>query len=142
MSHNPDVVLLGSTQTSFKVVDNHKGTKAAGTAVRLKNDDTLSTTSTDGSLLGVSLGRSMSDDGYVSIVRKGTRVPLLLEDGFTAVIGAAVHISNSTGKGMASGGGATATAATYVSANLPEGGIDEDGNAVDDVALIDFPGGF
>lgn len=138
MSHDATKVLMGATQSSFKNVDNRAGAIAAGLAVRLKSDDTIVITAADGSLLGISLGKSLSDTDRTAVVRKGTRVPILLTSAFTPTIGAQVNISDTTGKAIASGGGATGVNATYVSGILT--GLLEDGTT-DNVALIDFPGG-
>lgn len=138
MAHDATKVLLGSSQSSIREVDNRAGVIAAGTAVRLKSDGTIVVTSADGSLLGLSLGRSLSDTSRTAICRKGLRVPVLLTDAFTPTLGAQVSLSDTTGKAIAAGGGATAVNAVYASAVLS--GIDEDGSAVN-VALIDFPGG-
>lgn len=138
MAHNASVVLLGNVASSVKEIDNRNGTIAAGTAVRLKSDNTISTASADGALLGISAGKDLSDIGRTAIVRKGLGVPLLLTDSFTPVIGAQVHISNTTGLGIAAGGGATGVNAKYISAVLT--GVNEAGANVN-VALIDFEGG-
>lgn len=138
MGHDASKVLLGSTKSSAKEVDNRKGVIAAGLAVRLKSDDTIVVTAADGNLLGISLGRSLSDTSRTAICRKGLAVPVLLTDAFTPTIGAQVNISDTTGKAAASGGGATAVNAVYASGVLT--GVDEDGASVN-VALIDFPGG-
>jgi hypothetical protein len=138
MAHDATKVLLGTTTSSIKEVDNRKGTIAAGLIVRLKSDDTISIAAADGNPLGISLGRSLSDTARTAIARKGLRVPLVLTAAFTPTVGAQVNISDTTGKGIAAGAGATAMNATYASGLLT--GIDEDGaDAL--VALIDMPGG-
>jgi hypothetical protein len=139
--HDATKVLMGQTGSNIREVDNRPGDPAtfvAGLALRLKSDDTLSVTSSDGALLGVSLGRSLSDTKRVAIARKGVRVPIIVASGVTPVVGSQVTISNSTGKAHSAG---TAVNAVYVAVGLT--GIDEDGNAIasDTVALIDFPGG-
>ncbi len=140
MTHNPNKVLLGSTGSSMKEVDNHVGTIAAGIAVRLKSDDTLSIASADGSLLGISLGSDLTPIGYTAICRRGIKVPLKLTAAFSPTIGAAVRISDTTGLGVTSGG--TVVNAVYSSGKLSVGGTDPDsGTTGIDVAYIDFPGG-
>lgn len=133
--------LMGAVNSKHKEIDNRAGDPAtfqAGLAVRLKSDDTLSLTSTDGALLGVSVGRSLSNTLFTAICRKGIDVPVQVTSGFTPTIGAQVQFSNSTGKCVTSGG--TSVNAVYKKISLT--GIDEDGNAITDpVALIDFPGG-
>jgi len=140
MSHDATKILMGTTTSTAKEVDNRAGDPAtfiAGLCVHLKSDDTLSLASADGSKLGISLGRSLSDHKRVAICRKGERVPIQLTNGFTPTIGAQVQISTTTGKAVSSG---TAVNAVYVTSTLT--GIDEDGATVTDgVALIDFPGG-
>ncbi len=139
MAQNANKALLGSTRGNAKEVGNHNGSVAAGTAVRLKSDDTLSVTSTDGALLGVSLGRELSAIGRTAICFKGVGVPILLTTGYTPTLGAVVYIDNATGKAKASATDATAVNACFTGL-LTEGAIDEDGGSVR-AALIDFPGG-
>ena len=138
MGHDATKVLLGTTQSSFRTVENHKGSIPAGKIVRLKSDDTISLAAADGLPLGISLGKSQSDIGWTPIVKKGTRVPLLLTDSFTPTVGAQVAIHDTTGIGATKDGSSTYVNAIYESGLLV--GIDEDGNEVD-VALISFPGG-
>jgi hypothetical protein len=138
MPHDATKVLLGTTTSSAREVDNRKGTIAAGLIVRLKSDETISIAAADGAPLGVSLGRSLSDTPRTAICRKGLRVPLRLTAAFTPTIGAQVHISDTTGLGIAAGAGATGMNATYATGLLT--GVDEDG-ADQLVALIDMPGG-
>jgi hypothetical protein len=140
MAHDASKVQMGSTVSSFKNVDNRKGNIAAGLAVRLKSDDTISVAAADGNLLGVSLGKDLSNIGRTAVVRKGVGVPLQITAAFTPVIGAQVHISDTTGKGIASGAGATGVNAVYTSGALTM--IAEDGTeTAAAVALISMPGG-
>lgn len=130
-------VYLGNTQSSYKEIDNRAGVVGAGLATYLHSDETIDTIAASGGLLGISLGKSQSDTSRTSIVRKGLKVPILLTNGLTPVIGAQVQISTSTGKAVSSG---TAVNAVYRSAVLAC--VDEDGNTVSDgCALIDFQGG-
>lgn len=139
MGHDASKVLMGSTRSSVKEVDNRKGTIAAGLAVRLKSDDTISVAAADGSLLGISMGGPLTKDlARTAIARKGLSVPVALTAAFTPTIGAQVSLSDTTGKAIAAGGGATAVNAQYASGVLT--GVFEDGTTAD-VALIDFPGG-
>lgn len=138
--HNPNKVLLGSTRGSVKEIGNRRGTIAAGLAVRLKADETISTVKADGGLLGISVGKDLSDTGYTAIAYMGIGVPLILTAAFTPVIGAAVSIDDATGMGKASGVGVTAVNAVY-SKLFSEGGLSEDGVTIVPVAYIDFPGG-
>lgn len=138
--HDATKVLMGQTNSSMKEVDNHSGDPAtfqAGLVVHLKSDDTLSLAVADGSKMGISLGRSLSDTKRTTIVRKGIRVPVQVTAAFTPVVGAQVQFSTTTGKCVTSG---TAVNAFYSAISLT--GIDEDGATMaDPVALIDFPGG-
>lgn len=134
MAHDASKVVLGATRSTYKVVENHYGTIAAGTLCRLKSDDTLSVTSSDGSMIGVSIGRGLSDAGRTAICKIGSEVPVLLTAAFTPTIGAKVTFSNSTGLAASSG---TATNATYTALKT---GITEDGAEVN-IALIDMSGG-
>lgn len=136
MSHDASKVLLGNVPSSVKEIDNMAGDIAAGLVVRLKSDNTISIDT--GAYLGISVGKSLSDHSRTSICRKGLKVPVLLTDAFTPTIGAQVHISDTTGKAVASGGGATAVNAVYASGVLT--GITEAGGTAN-VALIDFAGG-
>lgn len=141
MSHSATTVLMGSTQSSVKEIDNRAGVIAAGLAVRLKSDGTITTALADGALLGISMGRSLSDTSRTAIARKGLRVPVILTNGFTPTIGAQVAISDTTGKAKAyTGSGDSYVNAVYVTSVLT--GVDEDGsNLADGCALVDFPGG-
>jgi hypothetical protein len=140
MSHDTNIVLLGATSTNYKVVENHAGTVLAGKVCRLKSDDTITTAKADGNILGVSIGRSLSDTSVTAICKKGTRVPLLLTGSFSPTVGGAVCIDDVTGLGKATGGGVTTTNGIYVTAKLDS--IDEDGaSGTDNVALIDMSGG-
>lgn len=138
MGHDSSKVLMGSNRSSFKVVDNKVGTIAAGLIVRQKSDGTISIAAADGSALGISFGKDLGEAGRTNIVRAGLAVPVLLTDAFTPILGAQVHISDTTGKAIASGVGATGMNAVYASAVLT--GVLEDGTTAN-VALIDFQGG-
>jgi hypothetical protein len=135
--HSASKIQMGTTRSSFKNVDNVPGAIAAGLAVRAKSDGTFTTAEADGSLVGISLGRSQSDTSRTAVCRKGTEVPLLCTDGFTPTVGAAVKIDATTGK--ASTGGTTVNA-IYRAVGLTV--IDEDGTETASIgAIIDFPGG-
>jgi len=138
MGHDPTRVVLGGTKKSFKLADNKLGAIEAGLIVRLKSDDTISIASADGLPLGISLGPDLGNAGHTSICRAGLGVPVLLTAAFTPVIGAQVHISNTTGLAIATGAGATGMNAVYVSGILS--GVKPDGT-VANVALIDIQGG-
>lgn len=139
MSHS-SAIYMGNTKSSFKKIDNWAADPAtflAGLCGHLKSDGTVSLASADGSKIGISLGRSLSNISRTPFVREGTEVPILLANGFTPTIGAQVQISTTTGKAVSSG---TAVNAFYRTSTLTA--YDEDGTAIaDGAALIDFPGG-
>lgn len=130
-------VFMGNIQSSFKEIVNRLGVVAAGLAVYVHSNESIDTTAASGGLLGVSVGRSLSDTSRTAICRKGLKVPILLTNGLTPVIGAQVQISTTTGKAVSSG---TAVNAIYATSTLSA--VDEDGAAISDgCALIDFQGG-
>lgn len=133
-------VVMGATQSTAKEATCYKGDVEAGLVVRQKSDNTLSLAKADGGILGVSLGKDLSNAGYTSIVRKGLAVPVLLTAAFTPVVGAVVNISDTTGKAGAAGAGFTAVNAIYASGALTA--IKEDGSSVaNGAAFIDMTGG-
>ncbi len=139
MGQDANQVCMGGTQSTHKVVENHVGAIAAGLIVTLKSDDTITTTVADGAQIGVSLGKDLSGaDAFCPVVKKGSRVPVLLQsNAVNPVIGAQVSVHATSGKADSSG---TALNATYVSGELDA--VLEDGSiVVDGCALIDFPGG-
>lgn len=144
MSYQSDKVQLGTTQSSFKTVDNVPGTIAAGKVVHSKSDGTYTLAVADGAAIGVSVGEDLSDIGRTSVCRRGTGVPILLTAAFDPTIGTQVNVSDTTGLAIAAGAGATGVNAVYASGRVGgtgvNNGVDEDGNAVG-VAIIDFPGG-
>lgn len=135
MGHDATKVLMGGTKSSIREVSNHIGDIAAGLCVHLKSDDTLSLASADGSKIGISMGKDLSNAGRTAIARKGLKVPIQVTDGFDPAVGAAVQISTTTGKAVTSG---TTVNASYAEVGLT--GVMEDGTEVD-CALIDMPGG-
>lgn len=143
MGHDASKVQMGTTTSSVKESSNHPGDAAtfrAGLVLRLKSDNALSVAKADGAILGVSLGKDLSDAGRVSFARSGLGLPVLLTNGFTPTRGAQVHISDTTGKAVAAGAGATAVNALYASSTLTA--VKEDGTTEPDgCALIDAPGG-
>lgn len=133
-------IYMGGTNSSVREVESRDGDPAtflAGLCVHLKSDGTLSLASADGSKLGISLGKDLSNTKRTAIMKKGLKVPVLLANGFTPTVGAAVQISTTTGKAVSSG---TTVNAYYASSTLVA--YDEAGSVIaDGVALIDFPGG-
>ncbi len=140
MTHSATTIYMGSTQSRIKEVDNFASDPAtflAGLFVHLNSSGALSLAAADGSKIGVSLGRSLSNTKRTAVCRKGVRVPVLLANGFTPTVGAQVQVSTTTGKAVSSG---TAINAFYSSSTMTA--YDEDGVAIaDGAALIDFPGG-
>ncbi len=143
MAHDPSKVLAGTTKSSDRTVDNRRGDSSifkAGVVARLKSDETLSKLAADGTVLGVSLGRDLSNGQRVAICRRGLDVPIRLTASFSPTIGAQVFVSDTTGLAIASGAGATGMNATYKSAALTF--IEEDGTeSAASCAYIDMPGG-
>lgn len=141
--HDENKVVLGGVLSSYKVVESYVGSVEAGKVVRQKSDGTLTTAVADGSVVGASVGKDLSNAGRMSVVRAGLRVPVLLKAGFTTPAkGAQVHIDDATGEAMASGVGATGINATYsnVPGTVVKTGLKEDGTT-QNVALVDFVGG-
>jgi hypothetical protein len=138
--HNASKVLLGTHGSSDADISCERGapsTFLAGLAVRRGTDGALSLTV--GSLIGVSLGISMSDTSRTSVCRAGNLIPLRLtsESGFAYVtIGSVVRVSTTTGQATSAG---SVTGAIYVSG--PIKGIDPITKEEIDVALIDMNGG-
>lgn len=143
MGHDASLIQMGTTKSNIREVSSHVGAIPAGKIVRLKSDDTLSLAKSDGSAMGVSLGRDQSSttQTHTAIVRKGVGVPVLLTNGFTPTKGAQVAISDTTGLAKAyTGSGDSYVNAFYSSGALSA--VDEDGDAIaDGAAYIDFPGG-
>lgn len=100
--HDPTKMLMGATQSSDKEASIYASDPAsfpAGRAVRLNSSGALSLASGDGQLIGVSLGKSLSDVTKTSVCRAGHRVPLelaayLVHDDLTLVkkVNAAVSV--------------------------------------------------
>lgn len=140
MGHDASKIKMGSTLSSDRTVDNRKGEIAAGLAVRSKSDGSISIAAADGSLMGISLGKDLSGSKHTAICRRGLDVPVLLTASFTPVIGAQVHISDTTGKAGAAGAGFTGVNAVYTS--TAKDAILEDGSTVTaGAAYIDMQGG-
>jgi len=100
MGHDPTKVVLGGKQSSVAEIGNRKGTVLAGTAVRQKSDGTMSTISTDGRLIGISMGRDLSDAGFTSIAYRGEAIPVLLGAAFTPTIGTDTELSEGNGPSL------------------------------------------
>lgn len=138
--HDASKVVMGANLSTAKEVTCFKGEIEAGLVVHQKSDGTISLLKADGGILGMSLGRDLSNAGYTAILRKGLDVPVLLTAAFTPVVGAVVHISDTTGKAGTAGAGFTAVNAIYKSGALTA--VKEDGTSVAvGCALIDMTGG-
>lgn len=131
-------IYFGSTGSNFREVTSHLGEVAAGLAVYLHADGSIDTTAASGVLIGISLGKDLSDTGYTAVCRRGVKVPIKLENGFTnPALGVAVQISTTTGMAKASG---TTVNAVYSGEKVSA--YEEAGTAyADGGAYIDFPGG-
>lgn len=153
MSHNADHALMGATGSSVKEVTNFATVSGsvveAGLAVILESSGKISLDTSEGSLVGVSLGKDLSDTGRTAVCRKGLQVPIKLKAGFNPTIGAAVAIEDDTGLARAyTGSGDRYVNAVFASGRL--GGSGATGGVVEGatsdtgtigVAMIDFPGG-
>lgn len=156
MGHNASKTLMGSTGSSIREVSNYKSKSGtvveAGLATILESTNEVSVDTSEGSLVGVSLGKDLSDLGRTVVCHKGLRVPLKLKASFNPVPGAQVTIEDDTGLGMAysNGSGHRKVNAVYATGRLggndvttggiQEGSTSDTSNTVG-VALIDFPGG-
>lgn len=141
MSHSSKIY-MGSTQSNHREVMNKKGSIAAGKVVRLKSDGTISVAKADGEILGLSLGKDLSNTDRTAYVNDGLEVPIALKTGFTApVIGSQVAIDDTTGEAVAyTGSGNTYVNATYVSGAKTR--VDEDGTeTATGAAFINMQGG-
>lgn len=153
MGHDASKALMGATSSSAKEVSNYPSVSTvveAGCAAILESSGKVSKDTSEGQLVGISLGKDLSDSGRTVIARKGLGVPLKLAASFNPVIGAKVAIQDDTGLGKAyTGTGDRYVNAVYVSGRLgtattgtngiAEGDLNDDGSV--GVALIDFPGG-
>jgi hypothetical protein len=138
MGHAVNKVLLGSSRSSQREVISLPGEIAAGKVVRIKSDGGISVASSEGSLIGISLGRTLSDITRTLVVYSGTQIPVLLKHNFNPTIGGQVYINDTNGLAEASSLDNTGTQAIYLSNSLT--GINEDGDEVE-AALIHMPGG-
>lgn len=143
--NDPTKVMMGASLVgaSYESVESLDGNIAAGLCFR-KNTSTGAyqvAASGAGPILGLSRGRSLGGAGTFSGMYQSPKGVLQLTGSFTPSVGAQVHINNTTGKGDASGGSATATAAIYEKVLLGGGVSEIDGSAID-VAIINFTSGF
>lgn len=144
---------MGSTGSSVKESTNFQSVSGtpieAGLACILESSGKLSLDTSEGSLVGISLGKDLADSGRTVVCRKGLRVPVKLKAGFNPTIGAAVAIEDDTGLARAyTGTGDRYVNAVYVSGRIggsgATGGVAE-GATVDTgsvgAAYIDMAGG-
>lgn len=153
MSHSTSKALMGSVGSSLREVSNAATVSGAaidaGLGVIMEDDGRISLDTSEGSIVGISLGKDLSDTNRTPFCRKGLKVPVKLKAGFDPTIGAAVAIEDDTGLARAyTGSGDRYVNAVYASGRLggtgatggiAEGATDETGTV--GVALIDFPGG-
>lgn len=152
--HNASQALMGAVGSSVREVSNYKSKSGAvvdaGCATILESTNEVSKDTSEGALVGISLGKDLSDLGRTVVCHKGLRVPLQLKSGFNPTVGAQVAIEDDTGLGMAysNGSGHRYVNAVYATGRLGgngatggivEGATTETGTV--GVALIDFPGG-
>jgi hypothetical protein len=142
MGHDASKIQMGSVGSNHREVSNKKGSIAAGKVVRLKSDGTISTALADGSIIGMSVGKDLSNTDRTSYVNDGLMVPVRLKTGFTnPAIGAQVAIDDTTGEAVAyTGSGNSYVNATYASGAKTR--VDEDGTeTATGAAYIDMQGG-
>lgn len=83
MSHDSSITLLGSTESSDRLVTIEKGDPAVitpGLACFLDDVNGASLTASDGSAMGICLGKSPLDIAKVSVCRVGQKVPLRIKN--------------------------------------------------------------
>lgn len=142
MSHDSSKILMGTTQSNHREVMNKIGAIAAGLVVRLASSGAISVVKSDGAILGLSLGRDLSNTNRTAYVNDGLSVPISLKSGFTTpVIGGQVAIDDTTGEAVAyTGSGNTYVNAKYVSGAKTR--VNEDGTeTATGAAYIDMQGG-
>jgi hypothetical protein len=141
--HDDTKVLMGASLSTASEcsVESLPGTIAAGLAFR-KNTTTgayQASASGAGPILGISMGRSLGNNGQFSGCYAAPKIVVQLGSGHTPVVGAQVNIDDSNGKTKASGGGATAINAVYE--KLITGISELDGTTEIDCVIINMIGG-
>lgn len=89
--------LLGATGESGKESQSFNDDPTVflvGLAVRRKSDNTLSLSSADGQLIGVSLGKDLSDAKRTVVCRTGLRVPMRVTDAFAVGTVTITNVAN------------------------------------------------
>ncbi len=152
-NHNAAKALMGSTGSNIKEVTNFPSVSGsvveAGLACILEDDGKISLDTSEGNLVGISLGKDLSDTGRTAVARKGAMVPVKLKASFDPTIGAQVAIEDDTGLARAyTGSGDRYVNAVYrtgrlggtgVTGGIAEGATSDAGTV--GVAYIDFIGG-
>jgi hypothetical protein len=89
MGHNPNEILLGVTSSSIKEITAEPGDPnsfPAGRAVRRKSDGGLQLESNGtATLIGISLGASLSDTKKTAVCRTGNFVPIVIKNDAASV---------------------------------------------------------
>lgn len=142
MGHDVSKVLMGATQSSIRDVRSVKGSVAAGLALHINVSTKVASAAAAGAVLvGVSLGRDLSNAGFSAYAERGNKVPIQLGTAFTPTQGDDVWYDNTSGKAVASNGSIEVVALnakfSFVEGSAKKSGIQEDGTLVD-VAYIDF----
>lgn len=140
--HDDSKVLLGASMVPATEcsVQSVPGSIVAGLAVR-QNTSTgayQAAASGGGPILGISMGRSLGNNGCFSLCRASTLVLLQLGSAHTPTIGTQVNIDDTNGKSKAAGAGATAINAVYK--KLVTGISEVDGSSIN-CAIIEMVGG-
>ena len=111
MGHNASKALMGSVGSSLREVSNYKSKGGAvvdaGLATILESDNTVSKDTSEGQLVGISLGKDLSDIGRTVVCHKGLRVPIQLKSGLQPDDWRNVAIEDDTGLARAYTGTAT-----------------------------------
>lgn len=151
--HNSNKAMMGAGGSSAREVTNYASVSGsvieAGLAVILESSGKISLDTSEGGLIGISLGNDGSGTNRTAVMRKGLRGRVKLKSGFNPTIGGQVAIEDDTGLARAyTGSGDRYVNAFYSSGRIggsgATGGIAE--SATDEtgsvgVAEIDFPGG-
>ena len=133
-------IQLGATPSNIKQVRNYKGEVAAGRVVYQDTDGTINGTGT-GNIVGISLGKDLSNAGYTSVCLEGAKVPLLIasDAGLTPNVKDQVKVI--AGLVSDAGSAGVAITATYFSTEKFDA-VNEDGTANPlKCYLVDYFGG-
>lgn len=141
--HNANKVQMGASlvPASQCAVESVPGNIEAGLFVR-RNTSTGAyqvAASGAGPIVGVSMGRGLGRAGTFALCYSSPKVLIQIGE-HVPTVGTQVHVDNTSGKGAASGGSATATAGIYRKV-LVGGGVDEITGAAVNVAIVDLTSG-